>query len=107
MGLEQYQIVVVNLDPTIGSEISKVRPCVVISPIEMNKYLRTVIVAPLTSKQKNYPTRIEVKHKGKANWVALDQIKTIDKRRIYKANGLLKEEEIAKVKAMIKEIFVD
>ena len=62
MELKQYQIVLVNLDPTIGSEIKKTRPCVIISPDEMNKYLQTIVVAPMTSSSKNYPTRVEVNH---------------------------------------------
>ena len=65
MDLIQYKIVLINLDPSIGSEIKKIRPCVIISPDEMNKYLRTIIVAPMTTKSKKYPTRIEVKHDGK------------------------------------------
>ena len=107
MGVEQYSIVVVNLDPTIGSELKKVRPCVIISPDAMNKYLKTVIIAPLTTKSKSYPTRIAITHRGKKNWLAIDQIKTIDKKRIYKVNGLLKAAEIKKIKAIIKETFVD
>ncbi len=65
MEINQYQIILANLDPTIGSEIKKTRPCVVISPDEMNKYLRTVIIVPMTTSSKNYPTRVEVKHDNK------------------------------------------
>jgi mRNA interferase MazF len=65
MELKQYQIVLVNLDTNIGSDIQKTRPCVVISPNEMNKYLRTIIVAPMTTKSRKYPTRIEIKHNKK------------------------------------------
>ena len=74
MELEQYAIVIVNLDPTIGSEIKKTRPCVVISPNEMNRHLRTVIVAPMTTTLKNYPTRVQVKFDDKIGMVAIDQI---------------------------------
>jgi mRNA interferase MazF len=107
MDLKQYQIVLVNLDPTVGSEIKKTRPCVIISPNEMNKYLNTVIIAPMTSQSKKYPTRIEVKHDGKKGWIVLDQIRTIDKQRIYKTSDNLTNSEIEKVKMTIKELLVD
>ncbi len=107
MELEQYQIVLVNLDPTIGSEIKKTRPCVVISPNEMNKYLRTIIVAPMTTSSKKYPTRIEIKHDKKIGWIVIDQIRTIDKQRIIKILGRLSRSEIKEVKSVIKETFVD
>lgn len=107
MDLKQYQIVLVNLDPTVGSEIKKTRPCVIISPNEINKYLDTVIIAPMTSQSKKYPTRIEVKHDNKQGWIVLDQIRTIDKQRIYKALDCLTISEIEKVKMIIKELLVD
>ena len=107
MDLEQYKIVLVNLDPTVGSEIKKTRPCVIISPNEMNKYLNTVIIAPMTSQSKKYPTRVEVKHNSKTGWIVLDQIRTIDKQRIYKAFENLTDSEIEKVKMTIKELLVD
>lgn len=107
MVVKQYQIVLLNLDPTVGSEIKKTRPCVIISPDEMNKYLNTVIIAPMTSQSKNYPTRVEVKHGSKTGWVVLDQIRTIDKQRIIKTLGNLTESEIGKVKLTIKELLVD
>ncbi len=107
MEITQYQIVLVNLDPTIGSEIKKTRPCVIISPDEMNKYLQTVTIAPMASQSKNYPTRIEVKHNSKKGWVVLDQIRTIDKQRIFKVLDKLTSKEIVKIKLTIKETFVD
>jgi mRNA interferase MazF len=107
MEINQYQIVLVNLDPTIGSEIKKTRPCVVISPFEMNKYLRTVVIAPMTTNSKNYPTRVEVKHDNKIGWVVLDQIRTIDKQRILKPLGRLSKPEINEVKSIIRETYVD
>lgn len=106
MELKQYEIVLVNLDPTIGSEIKKTRPCVIISPNEMNKYLRTVTVAPMTTKSKNYPTRVEVKHENKIGWVVIDQISQIDKQRIIKILGRLSKPEVKEVKAVIEETFV-
>jgi len=107
MELSQYQIVLVNLDPTIGSEIKKTRPCVIVSPNEMNKYLRTIVISPMTSKSKKYPTRIEIKHENKIGWVVIDQIRTIDKQRIIKILGRLSSPEIKKVKSILKETFVD
>ncbi len=107
MDLKQYQIVLVNLDPTVGSEIKKTRPCVIISPNEMNKYLNTVIIAPMTSQSKKYPTRVKVKHDSKTGWIVLDQIRTIDKQRIYKTLDNLTDSEIGKVKMTIKELLVD
>ncbi len=107
MDLAQYQIVLVNLDPTIGSEIKKTRPCVIISPNEMNKFLRTIVVSPMTTKSKKYPTRIEVKHDRKIGWIVIDQIRTIDKQRIIKVLGRLSISEINEVKSVIKETFVD
>ena len=107
MDLRQYQIVLVNLDPTIGSEIKKTRPCVIISPDEMNKYLRTIIVAPMTTKSRKYPTRIAVKHDERQGWVVIDQIRTINKQRIIRVLGKLSPAEIKELKSVIKETFVD
>ncbi|MCX6304968.1 MAG: type II toxin-antitoxin system PemK/MazF family toxin [Bacteroidetes bacterium] len=107
MEIKQYQIIIVNLDPTVGSEIRKTRPCIVISPNEMNKHLRTITIAPVTSASKDYPTRVKFKLEGHDNWIALDQIRTIDLTRIIKSIGELDAKEIKKVKSIIKEIFVD
>ena len=107
MEVKQYQIILVNLDPTIGSEIKKTRPCVIISPDEMNRHLRTVVIAPMTTQSKNYPTRIEVKHTTKSGWIVIDQIHTIDKRRIIKILGTLTATKINEVKSVLKETFVD
>ena len=107
MELKQYQIVLVNLDPTQGSEIKKTRPCLIISPNEMNKYLQTIVVAPMTTASKPYPTRVEVKHNKKKGWVVLDQIRCVDRSRIVKTYDNLTEKEIVKVKAVIQETYVD
>ena len=107
MDLKQYQIVLVNLDPTVGSEMKKTRPCVIISPNEMNKFLQTIVVAPMTSSSKTYPTRIEINHDKKKGWIVLDQIRTVDRQRIIKVLGNLTEKEIRKVKEVLKETFVD
>ena len=107
MEVAQYQIVLVNLNPTIGSGIKKTRPCVIISPDEMNRYLRTVIIAPMTTKSRSYPTRIRVKHKNESGWVVFDQLRTIDKQRIIKITGILSHAEINKSKKVIREMLVD
>lgn len=107
MEIKQYQIFLVNLDPTVGSEIKKTRPCVVISPDEMNRHLRTVVIAPLTTTSRSYPTRIEIKHDNKIGWIVLDQIRTIDKQRIIKDLGKLSKPEIKEVRLILKETFVD
>jgi mRNA interferase MazF len=97
----------VNLAPTIGSEMKKTRSFVVISPDEMNKYLQTIVVAPMTSNSKPYPTRVEVKHGKTEGWVVLDQIRTIDRKRIVKLFNSLTDKEIYKVKTIIQETYVD
>ncbi len=107
MDLNQYQIVLVNLDPTIGSEIKKTRPCVVISPNELNKYLRTIVIAPMTTKSRKYPTRILVKQDDNTGWIILDQIRTIDKKRVIKSLGRLSRQKIKEIKFIIKETYVD
>jgi mRNA interferase MazF len=107
MEIIQYQIILVNLDPTLGSEIKKTRPCVVISPNEMNKFLNTVVIAPMTTSSKNYPTRIEIRHENNNGWVVLDQIRTIDKQRIIKNLGRLTKSEINELKSVLKETYVD
>ncbi len=101
---EQYSIVLVNLNPTVGSEIKKRRPCVIISPNEMNFNINTLIIAPMTSKSKNYPSRIKI---DENSYIVLDQIRTIDKQRVIKKLGKLDIEIILKIKQIIKEMLVD
>jgi mRNA interferase MazF len=105
--MNQYDIVLVNLDPTVGSEIQKTRPCVIVSPNEINHNLQTLVVSPMTTTSRKYPTRVEVKHNGKTGWIAIDQIRTIDKVRVVKTIGTLNKSEIREVKSVIKETFVD
>ena len=107
MEIRQYQIILVNLDPTRGSEIKKTRPCVVISPNEMNIHLNTVIVAPMTTSKKSYPTRVKIKHGHQTGQIVVDQIRTIDKLRLIKKLGSLTASEIRSLKSIIKETFVD
>lgn len=103
----QYEIVVVNLDPTVGSEIKKKRPCLIVSPNEMNKHLATIVVCPITSQSKNYPTRVRFDLEGQTNWIVIDQIRTLDKSRVTKTIGLLDEGTIEQVKDIIRETYVD
>lgn len=107
MEVVQYSIVLVNLDPTLGSEIQKTRPCVIVSPNEMNKHLNTIVISPMTSSLKEYPTRIPVTHNEKKGMIAIDQIRTVDKKRIIKVLGKLSKAEIKMTKEVIKEAFVD
>ena len=107
MEIVQYAIVLVNLDPTLGSEIQKTRPCVVVSPNEMNKHLNTIIIAPMTSSLKEYPTRVAVNHNSKKGMIALDQIRTVDKKRILKVLDKLNKSEIQSTKDVLKEMLVD
>lgn len=107
MVVNQYEIYWTDLDPTKGSELKKTRPCVVISPNEMNHNINTIIVAPLTSTSKNYPTRVKIKFENKIGWIVLDQIRCIDKLRLIKKAGKLGKEDIGEVKNIIKEMLVD
>jgi mRNA interferase MazF len=107
MEIRQYEVVLLNLEPTIGSEMKKTRPCVVLSPNEMNNYLQTIVIAPLTSSSKPYPTRIEITQEVIKGWIVIDQIRTVDRIRIIKSLGYLTEKEIDNVKNVIKETYVD
>ena len=107
MELSQYEIILINLDPAIGSERKKTRPCVIISPDELNEYLRTITIAPITSQSHNYPTRVKINLDGKTNWLVLDQIRTVDKTRVIKRINKLTQQEAIRCKAVIKETFVD
>lgn len=107
MVIKQYDVFLVCLDPTIGHEIKKSRPCVVISPDEMNKYISTVIIAPMTSQSHEYPTRIRVRFKGKDGRIVLDQLRTVDKRRLVKKLGKINVKAVNNIKTIIKEMLVD
>jgi mRNA interferase MazF len=108
MTINQYDVYWVDLNPVKGSEISKKRPCVIISPNEINLHLRTVIIAPLTSKgRKGYPTRIRISVEEINGWIVLDQIRAIDKQRLDNKIGILDNKAILKVKSIIKEMLVD
>ena len=107
MEIKQYSIVLVNLDPTQGSEIKKTKPCVIVSPNELNKYLNTIVIAPMTSNLKQYPTRVAIELDNRNGMIAIDQIRTVDKSRIIKVLGKLTKFEIKTCKEIIKETFVD
>lgn len=107
MVVSQYDIFLISLDPTIGHEIKKSRPCVIISPDEMNKYISTVIIAPMTSKSHSYPTRVPIEFMGKNGWIVLDQLRTVDKKRLIKKFGRLDQKTTDKIKSVIKEMLVD
>ena len=101
----RFDVYFVNLDPTIGSEIKKTRPCVIVSPNEMNHYISTVIVAPITSKLRNYPTRVSCKVESKQGQIVIDQIRTVDKERLIKKVDTLNKLTQSKVLNVLKEMF--
>jgi mRNA interferase MazF len=105
--VNQYDVVLINLDPTMGHEIKKIRPCLVISPNEMNDAIQTIIIAPMTSKSHPYPTRIPTIFEKKDGWIVLDQIRTVDKKRLIKRLGKISKKEIAMVKNVFQEMLVD
>ncbi len=102
---QRFEVWLVNLDPTQGSEINKTRPCVVISPDELNRYLRTVTIAALTSSQRAYPSRVDCEFQGKAGQVALDHIRSVDKARLVRKLGTLETATAQAVCARLVELF--
>ncbi|KAF0216570.1 MAG: hypothetical protein FD174_3664 [Geobacteraceae bacterium] len=105
MVVKRFDVCLVNLDPTVGSEIRKALPCLVISPDEMNRYIATVIVAPMTTKGRNYPTRVLCTFKGKDGQVVLDQIRTIDKSRLVQKLGRIDKQTQDEVLTILAEMF--
>lgn len=103
----RFDVFLVNLDPTVGSEIRKRRPCVVVSPNEMNRHITTVIIAPMTTKGKAYPTRVACQFQGKDGQIVLDQIRTIDKARLVKKLGQINQEEQREVLDTLAEMFAE
>ncbi len=87
MVINRFEVYLINLDPTVGSEIEKTRPCLVISPDEMNHYIKTVIVAPMTTRGRSYPTRVKCQFKGREGQIVLDQIRTVDNNRLIRKLG--------------------
>jgi len=105
MVVNRFDVYLINLDPTVGSEIQKTRPCLIISPDEMNRYIRTVIIAPMTTAGKDYPTRISCKFKKKKGQIVLDQIRTIDKTRLVKKLGSINSETQLEVISVLQRLF--
>ena len=105
MVIKRFEVYLIALNPTVGSEIQKTRPCLIVSPDEMNDNVRTVIVAPMTTKGTNYKTRVECEFDGKDGQIALDQIRTVDKSRLIKRLGELEEETGEKVLKVLREMF--
>lgn len=105
MVVKRFDVYLVNLDPTIGAEIQKTRPCLVISPDEMNRNIRTVIIAPMTSAQKEYPTRVSCTFQKKKGQIVLDQLRTIDKARLIKKLGTIDPEDQLKVVSIFQQLF--
>ena len=105
MVANRFDVYLTNLDPTAGSEIQKIRPCLVISPDEMNKHIRTVIVAPMTTAGKDYPTRVSCTFKKKKGQIVLDQIRTIDKTRLVKKLGTIYPGTQLKVITILQRLF--
>ena len=105
MVIKRFDVYLVILDPTVGSEIQKTRPCAIISPDEMNRHISTVIVAPMTTKGRSYPTRVACTFQGKEGQVVLDQVRTVDKSRLVRKLGRLKKEIQQDVLSVLTEMF--
>lgn len=103
--VRRYEVYLVGLDPTQGSETRKTRPCVVLSPDEMNRHIRTVIIAPMTSTKRDYPTRVNLTFQRKKGQVVLDQIRTVDKFRLVRRLGVLPEARAREVASVLQEMF--
>ena len=107
MVVKRFDVFLINLDPTVGSEIQKTRPCVIVSPDEMNQYIATAIVAPMTTKGQPYPTRIACQFQGKDGQIVLDQIRTVDKTRLVKKLGQINSNEQKAVLDILAEMFAE
>ena len=105
--VEQYDVFLINLEPTVGHEIKKTRPCIVLSPTEMNRHISTVIVAPMSTMSREYPTRVPVRFQRKNGWIVLDQIRTVDKRRLIRRLGSVPMATITQIKTVISEMLVE
>ena len=105
MGVNRGDVYLVSLDPTLGSEIKKTRPCLVVSPNEMNRHIKTVIVAPMTTKGRPYPSRIPCRFQGKDGQVVLDQLRTVDKARLVRFLGRVSRKTMTGVLGLLQEMF--
>ena len=107
MVVKRFEVYLVNLDPTFGREIKKTRPCLIISPDEMNRYISTVIVAPMTTRGRAYPTRVACRFQGKDGQIILDQIRTIDKRRMVRKISSIDETSKNEMISVLAEMFAE
>ena len=107
MVVKRFAVYRVNLDPTVGSEIKKTRPCLIVSPDEMNRHIATVIIAPMTTKGRNYPTRISCNFEGKSGQVVLDQLRTVDRKRLVKKLGKIDKKTQQLVLSTLAEMFAE
>lgn len=105
--MRRFDVYLVNLHPTVGVEIQKTRPCLIISPDELNDYIQTVIVAPMTARARAYPSRVATRFDGKDAQIVLDQIRTVDKRRLVKHLGRISPVAQAGVLAVLAELFAE
>lgn len=105
MVVKRFDVFLVSLDPTIGAEIKKTRPCLVVSPDEMNRHIRTIIVAPMSTRGAAYPTRVSSKFKGKQGQIVLDQLRTVDKTRLVRKLGTITRPTQEQVLSVLAEIF--
>ncbi len=105
MDVSRFDVHLITLDPTQGSEIQKTRPCLIISPDEMNRHIRTVIIAPMTTRGREYPTRITCTFQGRSGQIVLDQIRTVDKSRLIKRLGRISKPAQHKVLSVLQEMF--
>jgi mRNA interferase MazF len=105
MVVSRFDVFLVNLDPTQGHEIRKTRPCLVISPDEMNRHIRTAIIAPMTTRGQDYPSRVLVTFQKKQGQIVLDQIRTVDKSRLIRRLGRLDKRTTEKVLGVLQEMF--
>jgi mRNA interferase MazF len=103
--VKRGEVYLVNLDPTIGSEVQKTRPCLIVSPDEMNQYIKTIIIAPMTTKKRSYKSRVEINFQGNRGQVMLDQIRTIDKKRLITKLGNLPKKKLETVLLVLQEMF--
>jgi mRNA interferase MazF len=107
MVVKRFEVYLVNLDPTVGSELKKTRPCLIISPDEMNRHIATVIVAPMTTKGRPYPTRVQCQFDGKLGQIVLDQLRTVDKKRLVKQLGQIDKSVQKEVLMTLADMFAE